>query len=180
MRCRQAKAQLGEYIAGTLPQKEAMQITSHLRHCRTCRVEWQRLRQVEALLHRSQPLTAPPSLTDQIMAAVAEQRRKETERLAERSAPPSRSYWRAVWLGAVVAILATLVVAALVVIQPGIAFQEFNGVPEAMTAGSDFFQVMQMVGTLLIRNQAFLIAMIVVYAGAVVIWLHLMRHSHKG
>jgi anti-sigma factor RsiW len=177
MRCRKVRERLDEHLTGTLSKAEAARIAAHLEHCPLCRAEWQRLRQVETVLHRSKPLTAPPSLAEQIMAAVAEQQRREMARAAARAAPPSRSYWRAVWLGAVLAILATVLVAVLIAVQPGIVFQGFAGVPMALTTGSDLLQIVQEIGAMLVQNRPLLIAVIVIYAGAVLIWLRLMHHA---
>jgi|GEM_PF-3019262 anti-sigma factor RsiW len=176
MRCRQIKEHLHDYLAGTLPEKETAEIAAHLERCVACQIQWRRLRQVESVLHRSKPLTAPPRLTDQIVAAIAEQQRKEMARQSAHATPPPRSYWRAVWLGAILAILATLAVAMLIAMQPGIAFQGFTGVPMALTIGSDFLQAAQMIGSMLVQNRPLLIVIILIYAGAAVIWLRLLHH----
>lgn len=177
MRCRQVKERLDNHLAGTLPAAEARQVNAHLARCSTCLMEWRRLQAVETLLNDSKPLSAPASLTHHIMAAVAEQQRQEQVLASARSAPPPPSYWRAVWLGALLAILATLVVIVVIAMQPSIAVQAFNGVPTAMTTTSKVLYLMQQIGSVLVQNPLLLVATCVIYAGAVGIWLRLMRHA---
>ncbi len=86
-RCREYRGRFQEYLDGTLPKQDSLELFLHVRECRTCHENLEETQQVFQLLDSLPPIPVPARFNEKILNAVPYQAYKEMAPLRQERLP---------------------------------------------------------------------------------------------
>jgi hypothetical protein len=92
MTCEDARAQLPDFVLGSLEEKDELDLRRHLRGCAACRRELDALRDGSGVFASTLQRPAPPELRDRVMDVLSEEWKEASE--PERSRGHVSTGWR--------------------------------------------------------------------------------------